>query len=168
MTNDDDDKGRKTNADRDHKPAHEARNGYAPRGAEGRPSASGPTPGLGTSSHGRLLDQTSQQTNHGQGNERIQFRKSEDKQADPDKTYVIATGDKDVDSQAAKSDNVVSRERAETMIGKEGVSRHLGEVPEQEGQNEGPRISQSDYAKAFRAARDSTNTLYQRKGQQPD
>lgn len=61
MDDDDKDQGRKKNTERDHKPEHAARTGYAPRGAVGRAPAGMSGPGLGTPTTGRETVQETQQ-----------------------------------------------------------------------------------------------------------
>lgn len=151
---DDSDKGRKTNTERDHKPEGSSRNGYAPRGAEGRPAASGPSPGLGTSTTGRVNFKRSQNVDRSAASDQPEMKS----QAQDSREYAIATGDEAVDTQAAQTDRVISREEAEKMIGRENVARHLNEKPPAP-EPERPQISQSEFAQRFRAARDHTQSM---------
>lgn len=137
---DDDDKGRKTNADRDHKPSHEARKGYAPRGAEGRPAASGPTPGLGTRATRQVADRSTEQSPQA-----APTQKQDNRVAFPE------TNDREVNAHYQKT---------ERMIGKDDP-QHPDNAQKKA---EGPRVSQSDYAKAFRRATDKSRSTQKSQG----
>jgi hypothetical protein len=136
MADDDEDKGRKTNADRDFKPSQEARKGYAPRGAEGRPAASMPTPGLGTHAARQVAGRSTEQSPDNEP--RIVFRENQaaDKTddtgfpaLDPNKGITIKTDIPQYDKELAKDHNVITREHAEHLLGKETVARTFYDEP---------------------------------------
>lgn len=137
----DEDKGRKTNTDRDLKPEEAHRADHAPRGAQGRPAAGLSGPGLGTSARSRVLDQTAKEPTREQS-------------ADPAKDsrpVFKETGDKEIDTHYRETHRMVSKDESER-----GVS------------GEGPRVSQSDYAKAFRQASAQTQSMQQSRRIDPD
>ena len=150
--NDEDDKGRKTNTDRDFKPEHAQRKDHAPRGAEGRPAAGMAAPGLGVSStrqarFAEAQEQTKSQDVVRDEAGKIQFRKSEERTHDPGKPYAIETGDKDHDAELAKDHNVISREDAEGMMGKEKVSQTFYDEPSKDADQDKP-MSREEAEKA--------------------
>jgi hypothetical protein len=146
MADDDDDKkGSRDNTGRDHKPANARNNENAPRGQLGTNRLTPPGLSLGGRSPKTWATQTAEQKPQSQDNQ----------------AYSIATGDEAVDKQAAETNRVISREEAEKMIGRENVARHLDEKPQKP---EGPRISQSDFAKAFRQANQKTQSMQQSRG----
>lgn len=175
MTDDNDDPGRKKNTDRDFKPTEGKRIDFSPRGTVGRNPTGMQGPGLGTSPR--------QQKSF----EQVQNPTS-DQEPQNNLPYAIETGNKDQDDALRKDHNVVTRKEAEGMIGKEAVARIHGEEgpssnnsaevedtqknpqgsagmsDQDEKPPERPRISQSDYAKAFRKARDQTQSMGQSKG----
>jgi hypothetical protein len=131
---DEDDKGRKQNTDKDFKPKHGNRDGHAPRGAVGRPAAGMAGPGLAASSSRQERFRQAQEQVKSQGvardeDGRIKFRHSEPKKVDPAKPYAIETGDPNQDKELAKDHNVISREQAEEMMGKENVAKAFYDEP---------------------------------------
>lgn len=145
---DEEDKGRKTNTDRDFKPENAQRKDHAPRGAEGRPAAGTAVPGLGASSTRQARFAESQDVARDEAG-KIQFRKSEERTHDPAKPYAIETGDKDHDAELAKDHNVISREDAEEMMGKERVSQTFYDEPSKDvGQDQDKLMSREEAEKA--------------------
>ena len=153
---DDEDKGRKKNTDRDFKPEHQHRKDHAPRGALGRPSAGMAGPGLGTPSsrqerYAEAQEQSKSQDVARDDEGKIQFRKSEDRSHDPEKPYAIATGDKEQDKELAKDHNVISREDAEQMIGKEKVAQTFYDEPSKNADQEQDKAMSREEAEKARA-----------------
>lgn len=185
MSEEDGDKGKKTNDQHDFKPEHGQRNDNAPRGSMGRP----PSPsGMGAAPRAQGSFKTNRQRQDQEG-DRIVFPQPDqeqfsDQQAeqthDPNKPFAIETDDPEYNKELAKDHNMVSREEAEQMMGKDEVARQFydeqpatepepsqdaqPEAPEPAQESKGPRISQSDYAKAFRQARDNSQGPEQDRG----
>jgi len=151
MSSDDDDPGRKRNTDRDHKPAGAARDGHAPRGSVGRPAAGIDGPGLGRSSQGRIFDQAKSQDMVRDDAGKILFRKSEDRAYDPAKPYAIETGAQEQDKELAKDHNVITREEAEEMMGKEKVGQTFYDEPSQDADREQDEATSREEAEKARA-----------------
>ena len=153
---DEEDKGRKTNTDRDFKPEHEQRKDHSPRGAMGRPAAGMAGPGLGTPSSRQERFTEAQEKAKSQDVTRddagkIQFRKSEDRTHDPEKPYAIETGDQEQDKELAKDHNVISREEAEEMLGKENVGQTFYDEPSQDADREQDKTQSREDAEKARA-----------------
>ena len=180
MSDDDDDnRGQNDNTGRDNKPEHAKANENAPIGSLGTDRIFAPSLGFGTSVNFRQNTAAGEQTRGVQ-------------EPQNNLPYAIETGNKDQDDALRKDHNVVTRKEAEGMIGKEAVARlhgehepssnNSGQVETTQKNQQGsagifgqgekpperPRISQSDYAKAFRAARDQTRSMGQSKGPTPD
>ena len=141
------DQGKKTNTSPVHKPAHARQYDMAPGGTVGR--RAGGLPGV---------------TNKGpdqqhQVDPKIDFRKGQSQEKEDNRPIAVKTGDKDVDR-----DSVSQGQRLMSM----DDIKAQGHRKSEEQQQSGPRISQSDFAKAFRQAHGKTQGLQQSKGVDPD
>ena len=118
MSDDEDDKGKKTNASPEHKPKDVARNDVAPIGSVGRNPAGLSGPGLGTSSQGRVVDQTSHQP---QPDQKITFRRSQDQakdQGQDDRPIALDSKDMEVNADTdAKGERRLSMEEIKREAG---------------------------------------------------
>lgn len=153
MSSDENDRGDRDNTGREHRPKNSQHNEHAPTGSKGTHHMT-PSPGGGTSQKRQTTQAIEQTQQVRDENGRIQFRRKE-QTLDPDKPNVIETGNAVQDKELAKDHNVVSRDDAEDMIGKEAVARHLDETstsPPQEKSTEGPKRSQSNFSRAFHQA----------------
>lgn len=154
MSDDEDDKGKKTNASPEHIPKNVAQDGAVPTGSIGRKPAGLSGPGLGSSSRGRVRDQTSHQPQAGA---------SQPTKAEPAKDDSI--GFPETDDPAVNADHQ-KRERMISKESREHPDHPQHGVPEQKA--EGPKMTQSDYAQAFRRARDRTRQIQNDKGHELD
>lgn len=132
MSDDDNDKGKKTNASPEHKPKDVARKDVAPTGSVGRQPAGLSLGGGATRRHVR------QEAEQQETEPRIVFRenqeqdKADDKslpELDPNKDIAIATGNPQHDKELAKDHNVITRAQAEQLLGKETVAKTFYDEP---------------------------------------
>ena len=129
---DDDDKGKKTNADPVHKPEQAAQKDVAPRSAVGRKPA-----GLNLGG-GSARRQVTQEVDQPDPEQPIVFRQNQAQDKaddnglpalDPNKDIAIATGNPQYDQELAKDHNVITREQAEQLLGKETVAQRFYDEP---------------------------------------
>lgn len=149
------------------KPEGVAQSGVAPKGHLGhQPSTYSPAPG------GTVRSRQSVEAVTGATNQQQAQPAKDDQSHNPERPYAIATGDPEHDKGLAKDHNVISREEAEQIMGKEKVGQTFydepskdadAEAPSQQAQGDRPNFSKSDYAKAFRAARGNERRLQQEK-----
>lgn len=140
MSNDDK-RGSKDNADRQHKPKSAQNYEHAPRGHLGTNNLLGP--GIGGSTSPRINTSKTEHT-----------EQEPQKHVDPtkdDRVVFFETDDPEVNAQWQKTHR---------MIPKDGEGRGVTK--------EGPSISQSDFAKAFRQAHGQTQAMRQSKSIDPE
>ena len=134
------DQGKKTNASPEHKPKNTSQKDVAPPGSIGR--AAGGVPGLGLGAFStKRMGHTAEAKSDAQNG-------SEQAHATNDLPIAVRTDDEEIDAQS-EADGYQLKYMDEI--------KEIGHgSPEEDSR---PRISQSDYAKAFRQARDRTNEI---------
>lgn len=146
MSDDDDKRGSRDNTGNEHKPRQAQNYQNAPPSQLGTGRLKSPVPGVGGASGPRLDTRRTVKTT----------QTSEQTQQKDNRPVFTETGDKEVDAHHAKE---------ERMIGKDSP-----EHPDNAGKKsvEGPKVSQSDFAKAFRRAHGQTRAMQQSCGMDHD
>lgn len=153
MSKDDKNRSKKDNSAPKHKPDNIADSDHAPPGSVGLHV---PSQGLGTSKTLYLEIQVSEnQLNPGPELSKEEKRAEYLKSLPQSTVFAPITGDEDIDKQSSKNGEIlVTKEEYESLKGAQKA--------------EGPQISQSDYAKAFRRASGRTNEIYKGKSNEID
>lgn len=142
MSSDDDDKGSKDNVGRKHKPSHAKDQDHAPTGSKGTVLSAAPILGLGGTGQRKGTTQAVEQSSQSSG----QAQPANDKQE-----KFPETTDQDVNKFYGETQHMIPKDSAEHPDNAKKMSA--------EDKLEGPRISQSEYARAFQQARDSSKSF---------
>jgi len=165
MTSEDDDKHLRDNTSPEHKPSNARNYDNAPKGQMGtRQRVSIPTPTNGV----KIVDvsfrmEVPEQSTSTSDIAHTPEKSDEEKRADYLKslpegtTFTAKTGDAEVDKKSlADGDVPVTKEELKSLKAQEAEKQ------------QGPQISQSDYAKAFRQAHGQTQAFQKDKGHEID
>lgn len=146
MSDENEPKKARDNTDLEPKPEGVQQPGAAPKGHLGHKPA---TPAPGGTTQARTATQKLEQTGQQQA-----------QPVEDNRPIAEKTGVPEIDKQ--------SEERGQKLMTKDEIkakSREMEAAKDASLKSEGPQVSQSDYAKAFRQARDRTNAMQKSKSQ---
>lgn len=151
MADDDDEKGSRDNTGRDSKPKSAQNRDNAPTGSLGTNKLTPQSPGLGGSTKRRKATQALEQS--GKVAEPAQSQATTPEK--DDRPIAVKTDVTGIDQQSEKDGfQLKSLDEIKALAG----------TKEETQKPQGPRILQSDFAKAFRTARDQTRDMHQSTG----
>ena len=140
MADNDDDRGKKDNTGQEHKPDHAQANENAPTGNIGTNRTFGPSLGMGGIRQARNTTHAAEQTQ--------QTGKSQQQDT---RDVFPETNDPEVNAHHQKAERMISKDDPQ----------HPDNAQKKA---EGPRVSQSDFAKAFRQASAKTQSMQRSRG----
>lgn len=150
MSDNDDDRAKKDNAGKEHKPEHAQDNENAPRGSSGIGRTFGPSLGLGGSRQRQANTQAAEQT----APERKEPKQNQGKT--PERHHDPANDPRPVFHETEDKATNDFYKKTHRMIPKDAPERGVSQ--------EGPRVSQSDFAKAFRQVSAKTQSMQRSRG----
>ena len=129
MSDDDDDRARKDNTGKEHKPEQARDNQNALRGSVGTERTFGPSLGMGGSRQRQDNTWAAQQTQNRKEPEKSQADDNTLPELDPKKPITIKTDIPQYDKELAKDHNVITRAQAERLLGKDAVAQKFYDEP---------------------------------------
>ena len=142
---DDDERGSRDNTGHDYKPENAQNNENAPRGKLGTNKLTPTGPSLGGSSRKKWITQTAEQNTPSSDDAKHAAPLISTHDQFPETT------DEDVNKFYGETQHMIPKDSAEHPDNAKKISA--------EDKLEGPRISQSEYARAFQQARDSSKSF---------